>query len=96
MYNQADVDRLMLAARDDERKRCIEIVKKVPANESTGAATIRAAVVRLENGGVETEPGHLNKLDPREATLADVAQVLNETVDAVEELRKAWSRRHEP
>jgi hypothetical protein len=78
------------------RQRIINIILQQPIHDATTASYRARLVCVIRNDGIEPEPGHLEKIDPREANAEVFAKVLNDLVDAVEELRQAWSRRFEP
>lgn len=79
-----------------ELQHIINIILQQPAN-TTQESLFRDRIVHLlQLDGVEPERGHLNKVNPKDVNAENFAIVLNELVDAVEDLRAAWSRRWEP
>ncbi len=99
IFHTGELDLFRHEIERGERNRIINIIRNRRAPDATAAEFRDYLVSLIRSDGVETEPGHLNKVDPHIAdtlTPYAAATLYNELVDAVEALRQAWSRRFEP
>lgn len=87
-------------AKDEEMARILEIIRATEPLGASASLMKERILTRIRNYGVETERGHMMKLDEKEMSrfapedqLPTLIRILNSQAEAIEELRSAWERR---